>query len=604
MEALEVCSFPTAARRDKSLVWFSSGDDVTARFYGNVSELVQTKESKLEEKVNANITPSMQMQKQLDIVQTGRDTEPNQIGCPSVNTPIVNLQQNSPSGNSVSITEQKSPAVSVLNETKSKEMSDCCPSVPFLSQNNAGLDIISYFEFLIITEFKLPSTEPRLTLWSANMLNSYMALDALHGKNNEYGRLSDKIILQMQAQKFFRNIIRNSTPTLKTYVDDMNSSFLKTWTSSSSLNLQFKSALLEKEIKVPTTKKLLAIEPPPNIPMLTVPTIIDEYKEININEILEHLVKDFPDSVNITSTNFSLPLNLPTSEELTCPQLLVKRQSPKATPPIDVSALLRLHPKNIGTPIEDHLLVQVLEQHEGQSTKFSTAQPSTWHQGSNKCFKSAKLAIQEHQMSSKSTILSNGIENDFYQLMVGVLPKLTHKIFEIEEVWVHQKTITLSFKTGGWINPRVVGCFAKLKNKDQLNRGRKGLLPNSELVEHIVSPDDMVVLTLCNSSLNIGNFESRFVAGPKVNFRSYLFCHSFFYTYDSGIFLLQYITKFKGVGLDCFSNDDIQALRQKFLFEIITCNDNEIQLPLVTSFLQSHEKLRVVVPVLETFSTC
>ncbi|KAE8816874.1 hypothetical protein D1007_05628 [Hordeum vulgare] len=109
---------------------------------GNVSELVQTKESKLEEKVNANITPSMQMQKQLDIVQTGRDTEPNQIGCPSVNTPIVNLQQNSPSGNSISITEQKSPAVSVLNETESKEMSDCCPSVPFLSQNNAGLDIV------------------------------------------------------------------------------------------------------------------------------------------------------------------------------------------------------------------------------------------------------------------------------------------------------------------------------------------------------------------------------------------------------------------------------------------------------------------------------
>ncbi|KAI4994775.1 hypothetical protein ZWY2020_034645 [Hordeum vulgare] len=114
------------------------------QYRSNVSELVQTKESKLEEKVNANITPSMQMQKQLDIVQNGKDTDPNQICFPNVNTPTLNLQQNSPFGNSVSVTEQKSPAVSVLDETKSKEMFNCCPSVPFLSQNNVGLDIILY----------------------------------------------------------------------------------------------------------------------------------------------------------------------------------------------------------------------------------------------------------------------------------------------------------------------------------------------------------------------------------------------------------------------------------------------------------------------------
>ena len=68
------------------------------------------------------------------------------------------------------------------------------------------------------------------------------------------------------------------------------------------------------------------------------------------------------------------------------------------------------------------------------------------------------------------------------------------RIFEIEGVWVDQKTITLSFKPGGWINPRVVGCFSKLKNKDQLDRGRKGLMRNSEILEHILSIDDMVSL--------------------------------------------------------------------------------------------------------------
>ncbi|XBI26264.1 hypothetical protein VPH35_051024 [Triticum aestivum] len=79
------------------------------------------------------------------------------------------------------------------------------------------------------------------------------------------------------------------------------------------------------------------------------------------------------------------------------------------------------------------------------------------------------------------------------------------------------------------------------------------------------------------SSFNIGNFESRFVPAPKVNFR-----------YDSGIFLLQYLSKYKGLGMEGFFNDDLQALREKFFFEIITCKDNEIQLPFVTSFLQRH----------------
>lgn len=69
-----------------------------------------------------------------------------------------------------------------LNNTSSKK---------FMPGGSKLLMVISYFEFLIITEFKLPTIEPRLPLWSANILNSYMALDALHGKSNEYGRLPE-----------------------------------------------------------------------------------------------------------------------------------------------------------------------------------------------------------------------------------------------------------------------------------------------------------------------------------------------------------------------------------------------------------------------------
>lgn len=253
-----------------------------------------------------------------------------------------------------------------LNNTRSKE---------FIPGGSKLLMVISYFEFLIITKFKLPSIEPRLPLWSANMLNSYMALNVLHGKSNEYGRLphistpfsdsafvelseeiseyidskfidinltQDKIILQMKAQEFYRNIIQNSTPTLKSYVDDMHSSFVKTGISSSSPNLQFKSAVMINTFKVPAPKQLLAIQSPPNFPMLNVPTIIDEDKPVSIHEILQELVNDFPQSINITSPDISLFFygNLPTFEQLACPELFVKTSSPKATPSTDVLALL------------------------------------------------------------------------------------------------------------------------------------------------------------------------------------------------------------------------------------------------------------------------
>ena len=153
----------------------------------------------------------------------------------------------------------------------------------------------------------------------------------------------DKIILQLKAQDFYRNIFRNTTPTMKTYVDDIHSSFLKTMTTSSSQNVQIKPALSENTFKVPTSKELLAIQSPRIFPMLDVPTIIDEDKQVNIHDILDSLVNDFPQSVNITSTNLTLSFcggNLPSFEQLACSELFVKRSIPKVTPTIDASALL------------------------------------------------------------------------------------------------------------------------------------------------------------------------------------------------------------------------------------------------------------------------
>lgn len=45
---------------------------------------------------------------------------------------------------------------------------------------------------------------------------------------------------------------------------------------------------------------------------------------------------------------------------------------------------------------------------------------------------------------------------------------------------------------GGWISPHVVDCFSKSMNKEQMFKGRQGLLQNHEIITHVVSREDMV----------------------------------------------------------------------------------------------------------------
>ena len=105
---------------------------------------------------------------------------------------------------------------------------------------------------------------------------------------------------------------------------------------------------------------------------------------------------------------------------------------PGTRSPIRVMDFLspKLYTNNIATPIEDPLLVQALEQHEAHSSKFSKPKTSTWQQRVNNSFKYATLVIQEPKKAGKQVIFSDGIENDFYQTLVGLLPKLTYMYVE------------------------------------------------------------------------------------------------------------------------------------------------------------------------------
>ena len=128
--------------------------------------------------------------------------------------------------------------------------------------------------------------------------------------------------------------------------------------------------------------------------------------------------------VSRASNEFSLPEN----QYSTHCNTHANPNVPGTQSPIRVMDFLspKLYPSNIATPIEDPLLLQALEQHEAHSSKFSKAETSTWQQRVNNSFKSATLVIQEPKKAGKQVICSDGIENDFYQTLAGLLPKLTY----------------------------------------------------------------------------------------------------------------------------------------------------------------------------------
>ncbi|XP_071680121.1 uncharacterized protein [Lolium perenne] len=118
--------------------------------------------------------------------------------------------------------------------------------------------VISYFEFLITSEFNLGNSLPRLPLWTTHVVNSYIALDSQQGHIKGFGRLSKKHItstpfkgskqqmeipteirdymelkfegiplcqekkrLQSLVSNFFKKMVQNCIPIVKGYVDDI-----------------------------------------------------------------------------------------------------------------------------------------------------------------------------------------------------------------------------------------------------------------------------------------------------------------------------------------------------------------------------------------------
>ncbi|XP_037482003.1 uncharacterized protein LOC119360466 isoform X3 [Triticum dicoccoides] len=313
------------------------------------------------------------------------------------------------------------------------------------------------------------------------------------------------------------------------------------------------------------------------------------------------------------------------------------------------------------TPIPDPIMYQVLEDYEAECLlrdKAAAEEPPMQN------FSSASELHKTTQLNSKQVIFSTAVQADFFKMMSSLLPHIdiSQRIFQIDNVWVDQKTLTVSMRPGGWMNPHTLDCYSKMLNTDLLNRGRQGLIPSNEPIVHIVGIENMELLMrpllnhsdpICADMLseatvgfslqnanfvhlpcfndkqwivitdnfdsgkffdimnpdgsgnnkfttiistvtfnfkslfaktypnciafNIKEFDYRFVPVPQTHFR-----------YDTGIFLLQILKTYRGMGVPGFTTHDLQAVREIFLYEIATCSNSEVQLPLVKAFQQNH----------------
>lgn len=111
-------------------------------------------------------------------------------------------------------------------------------------------------------------------------------------------------------------------------------------------------------------------------------------------------------------------------------------------------------------------------------------------------FSLASTIYKTYQMPTKQLVHSSPLQADFYKMMNSILPHLdiSQRIFQIDDVWVDQKTLTVSMMPGCWMNPHTLDCYSKRLNTYQLHRGRQGLLPSDQYIAHVVGREDMDLL--------------------------------------------------------------------------------------------------------------
>lgn len=115
----------------------------------------------------------------------------------------------------------------------------------------------------------------------------------------------------------------------------------------------------------------------------------------------------------------------------TCSTSQVKKDAKLSNSPITAINLQSnsTFPNNSATPIADSILVQALQQHEVQYRKPNEAGGSKHPQRNmNANFASGNTVLLAQNRKTCQSFFSTKIENEFYNLMTGLLSKLDYRL--------------------------------------------------------------------------------------------------------------------------------------------------------------------------------
>ncbi|KAI4966898.1 hypothetical protein ZWY2020_035758 [Hordeum vulgare] len=249
----------------------------------------------------------------------------------------------------------------------------------------------------------------------------------------------------------------------------------------------------------------------------------------------------------------------------------------------------------VATPLNDLRLIKLMEDYEAECRRngFQVENKNKYEH-----FCPTKLVQQSNYMQFQQVIFSSPVQAEFYKIMTAALPVLDSRPLlnhsdPICRDMLSEARVGFSLLIANFVH---LPCFVdkqwivittNLESRrffDIMNPDASGKDKFTSIISTVCYKfKSLFALTYPNcTAFAMKDFNYRFIAVPRTHFR-----------YDRGVFILQILKTYRGMGVLGFrtvilQHVDLQALREIFLYEIATYNNTEVQLPIVTTFLQNH----------------
>ncbi|KAI5013631.1 hypothetical protein ZWY2020_037144 [Hordeum vulgare] len=399
---------------------------------------------------------------------------------------------------------------------------------------------VAHFEFLITSEYKIPTNIfPRLPLWSTTMLKSFIALDTMPG--------------MIHLSQILGKIITNSIPTMESYVDDAMS-------------------LFDSSITSVVTKIFAPLANPVLTPIYSIQENIMLGNQPDFQRILNSFQFLYFPGPHIDPPSFYPECSQATTDSI-----------------IENFSKFVL--------IDDSIKFDSLMTFGSTSTSGNSLYCAP--------HEAEMIPLQQNQIRVASPLNDPGLlklMEDFEaecrrnELQVENKKKYEHFF---NEVWVDQKTLTISFRLGCWMNPQSLDCFFNIMNPDASRKDKFTSIIS--IVCYNFKSLFAPIYPNC-TAFSIKDFYYNFIVVPRIHFRlcsfklynatfslnSAKFSNSHNSYANTCVLILQILKTYRGMGVLGFTTVDLQALSEIFLYEIAKYNNSEVQLPTVMTFLQNH----------------